>query len=722
MGHRIWFFWVFLAVGCGGKGSGDGSEAPRPVPRDAAVAVEDAPSQPEVARDATPVPAKVLQDPVYLCGQGTCEWIERRDAEKKNLSLIDLRDDFVPMIFSERSEGKEDFSKNNYREIYLKLAQDKTDEDGNALKKDEHNYLELFGIPPTLTVLGERFRRSRNEACSQALDYGKFRNLKGFIQWNPGNVAKYKKRYDNARSSFEGWARKHKIQNPDAWLADPANAKKNDVVRNYVKARNLYDGLVELKKRMECEEIVAPGELKEGIFDEAMHRAIRRFERKHRIFGWGYVNEKMLPFLHATLLENDYQSLVRMVTERVAMSLAIFEDGSVRHEGKPNPARPVNLIGDMTKLTLDAMGLETPEKAAAFFERHTPADFAKMVVAVALPPLPEYYSSHMDIEVKINIGDVWYDFPYNPDGTMKEQPRGQLPYNNVYVKHRGELISLTRMGTTTGGWQYEYTEKQVFMKYKGSDLGPREWKYVVGAPVWFPPATTPPRELVEHVQEKGSWIPKVKFKQLGPSYASAYGLAMAIHSITRHRPGGEVEDWDAGIRSHGSVNYMSILYGTSHGCHRLHNHLAVRLFSNLLKRRTYVRKGQLMTEWRHIFGYGGKTHVINLETKGYYFELTPPIPIVVTRAGVLGNVKTPIQDVIRVPGKAYPEDLELGLELTEDGSLQPVAPPPAEDGESPSEDGTPLPGEGDRPPVNLPPPPAMVAPGPAMAAPGPAMV
>jgi len=726
MGHRFWIIWVFLAVGCGNKGSGDAPEPPPPGRADAAVVPADGPAPPVVAPDAGPrAPAKVLQDPVYLCGQGQCEWFERRDAEKKNLSFIDLRDDFVPMIFSERSEGKDDYSKNTYREIYLKLAQDKTDEDGKELKKHEHNYLELFGIPPTMTVLKDRFTRSRTEACAQSLDYAKFRNLKGFIQWTPGNVAKYKKRYEGTRFSFLAWAKKRNIADPDAWAADPANARKNDTVRLYVSARNLYEGLVELKKRLECEEIVAPGELKEGIFDEAMHRAIRKFERKHRIFGYGFVNEKMLPYLHATLLENNHQALVRMLTERVAHSLAIFEDGTARQEGKPNPARPRDLIGDMTKLTIAALGVETPEKAAAFFDRHTPEDFAKMVVAVALPPLPEYYSAHMDFEVKINIGDVWYDFPYNADGTMKEQPRGQLPYNNLFVKHRGETISLSRMGTTTGGWQYELTEKQVFMKYKSSDLGPREWKYIVGAPVWFPPATTPPKELVEYVQEKGSWVPKVKMKQLGPSYASAYGLAMAIHSITRNRPGGEVEDWDNGIRSHGSVNYMSILYGQSHGCHRLHNHLAVRLFSNLLKRRAYVRKGQLMTEWRHIFGYGGKTHVVDLNTKGYYFELTPPIPIMVTRASILGNVKSPILDVIRVPGKAYPTDLDLGLELTEDGSLQPVAPPPGEAGDPPPDPGDPPPADGTDPTSKLPPPPGMTpatkAPTPATTAPPSAM-
>ncbi len=712
MGRSIWILGLLVVVNCGGK---DGGPAPEPAPSvktDAAAPTPDpAPSSADAGPPEAPAPVAKPKDPVYRCGEGTCKWVERQDALQENLKLIDLRDDFVPMILSERSAGKEDYSKNNYREIYLNLAQDKTDEDGKPLKPHEHNYLELFGIPPTLSVLRERFHRTRTEACAQSLDYGKFRNLKGFIQWNPGNTAKYKKRFENARSAFLSWAKKRRIQDVEAWLADPANVRKNDTVRTYVNARNLYDGLVELKKRLECEEIVAPGELKEGIFDEAMHRAIRRFERKHRLFGYGFVNEKMLPYLHATLLENDHQSLVRMVTERVAHSLAIFEDGSVRQEGKPNPARPVNLIGDMTRLTLAAMGVETPEKAAAFFERHAPEELAGLVVAVALPPLPEYYSDHMDFEVKINIGDVWYDFPHNPDGSLKEQPRGQLPYTNLFVRHRGELISLTRLGTTAGGWQYEYAEKQVFMKYKSSDLGLREWKYIVGAPVWFPPSTTPPRELIEHVQENGSWVPKVKMKQLGPSYASAYGLGMAIHSLTRRRANGEVEDWDNGIRSHGSVNYMSILYGTSHGCHRLHNHLAVRLFSNLLRRRTYVRKGQLMTEWRHIFGYGGKTHVVDLNTKGYYFELTPPIPINVTRAGILGRVKTPILDVIRVPGKTYPSDLELGLELTEDGSLQPVAPPPdADGGEDAADPGAPTEG--------LPPPPAsMTAPPPSRTAP-----
>lgn len=622
----------------------------------------------------TPITREALQDPVYECAGGTCQWIERKNAQRKGLSLIDLGDDFAPMIFSEQTAGKDDASPNPYRKTYLNLAQDKTDEDGKPLKEGQHNYLELYGIMPTLGVLQARFARSTTHPCAAQIDYAKFRGLKGFIQWVPGNPAKYKKRYEAAKSAFFAWAKKRKIADPDAWMNDPTNTKKPNVVIAYMNAKNLYDGLVELKKRLECEEIVKTGELKEGIFDEAMHRAIRRFERKHRIYGWGFVNDKMLPYIHATLLENDHQALVRVLTERVAHSLAIFEDGSVRFKGKPAPGRPRNLIGDITKQLMEALGVETPEKAASFFARHKPEDFRNMMVAVALPPLPEYYSDNMNFEVKINIGDVWYDFPYNPDGTRKEQPRGQLPYLHFYVRYKGELIPLARLGTTTGGWQYEFKNKQVFMKYKGSDLGPREWKYIVGAPVWFPPASTPPNELAEFVNEKGQWVPRVKWKQLGPSYASAYGLAMAIHSIVRKRADGTIEEWDHGIRTHGSVNYMSILHGTSHGCHRLHNHLAVRLFSNILKRHAFVRKGQQVAQWRHLFAYGGKTHVINLNTKGYYFELTQPIPVMVTRASILGKLQEPIQDVIRVPGKVYPDDVEIGLELSDDGSLQPVTP------------------------------------------------
>ena len=47
------------------------------------------------------------------------------------------------------------------------------------------------------------------------------------------------------------------------------------------------------------------------------------------------------------------------------------------------------------------------------------------------------------------------------------------------------------------------------------------------------------------------------------------------------------------MRAHGSVSYGSILRGTSHGCHRLYNHLAVRLTGFLVRHRAHIRRGSI---------------------------------------------------------------------------------------------------------------------------------
>ena len=67
---------------------------------------------------------------------------------------------------------------------------------------------------------------------------------------------------------------------------------------------------------------------------------------------------------------------------------------------------------------------------------------------------------------------------------------------------------------------------------------------------------------------------------------------MAAYHIRNRSDSGKPIWFDNGIRTHGSVDYMSIMRRQSHGCHRLHNHLAVRLFSTILKRRAHQRKGQ----------------------------------------------------------------------------------------------------------------------------------
>jgi hypothetical protein len=98
---------------------------------------------------------------------------------------------------------------------------------------------------------------------------------------------------------------------------------------------------------------------------------------------------------------------------------------------------------------------------------------------------------------------------------------------------------------------------------------------------------------------------------------------------------------DEGVRSHGSVSYRSILVGTSHGCHRLYNHLAVRLTSFVLAHREHVRRGRLPASYERDVIHEGSTGSLSVDTRGYLFELTPPVPVEVLPGNLRGRRRRP---------------------------------------------------------------------------------
>jgi hypothetical protein len=101
---------------------------------------------------------------------------------------------------------------------------------------------------------------------------------------------------------------------------------------------------------------------------------------------------------------------------------------------------------------------------------------------------------------------------------------------------------------------------------------------------------------------------------------------------------------DEGIRTHGSVSYRSILAGTSHGCHRLYNHLAVRLTGYVLAHRTHVRRGRLPALWEREVAHEESVGRLEVTTRGYLFELTPPVPVEVLEGNVRGRRRRPSAD------------------------------------------------------------------------------
>src|SRR5262245_48902619 len=95
--------------------------------------------------------------------------MDAEEATRAGLSVIDLSDGWTPFIFEEAHDAAGNVLANRYRSVYLGLANDVSDGDGQPLAPGEHNYLELYGVPPSLSVLRGRFLDDYKnaEACSE---------------------------------------------------------------------------------------------------------------------------------------------------------------------------------------------------------------------------------------------------------------------------------------------------------------------------------------------------------------------------------------------------------------------------------------------------------------------------------------------------------------------------------------------------------------------------
>ena len=134
---------------------------------------------PARASDAPPPPARAdlqPQERALLIVGGAERWVSAADAVAAGYTLVDLGDDWTPYIFQEVTDGNGNLMANRYRQVYLGLANDLGDRDGQPLAENDHNYLELFGVPPTLSVLRARFldSQARAESCN-GVDFEKLR-------------------------------------------------------------------------------------------------------------------------------------------------------------------------------------------------------------------------------------------------------------------------------------------------------------------------------------------------------------------------------------------------------------------------------------------------------------------------------------------------------------------------------------------------------------------
>lgn len=617
-------------------------------------------------------------------------------APELGLTVVDLSDDWAPNIFSEAPELG-DAGHQPYRRTYIALADERFDEAGLSPRSDQ--YLELYGIFPSFRVLRERLNEEERYRCHEAVDDSGLEALTTTLHPSYRQGSQLRRRIRQVRYLRHRLERARERQGLDSIGDLASDPDLGPLVERYERDRVYVEAVAAMQEHLQCEGYLGR-RYSEGVFDGPTRGALRQYQRRHMIVSRDELDADTRELLTLDSHEADFRALLRSLRERVVDATGLIEDGSAAREwgtvlgrqlnseafrfdagqpAAPNPAP--DLISPSTEAAARALGWTSPRAATEFLNALGDGGTASLRVALPLPPLPEYHSDHMDLRAEIDRGDVYYEL----GNRMRRVDR--RPINTLYVRHEGREIALMRWGTTIGGWQSENTEDGgVGLRYKESPVGERVWRDVVASPAWLPPESTPDEELLGRTRDGYA----VQRALMGPGYRSAYGLVMMMHHevLPSRDPDGEPRFRDEGIRSHGSVSYRSILGGFSHGCHRLYNHLAVRLAGFLLHHRRHIRHGSQSVDFGREFEHEGEAYSFHINSRGYLYELTPPVPIVVLEGNILGSRDEPARGFYNV---RYPEPEEPGEEGAEGGAEvdEATAPPSSEAQDPANGDGEP---------------------------------
>ncbi|MEO8214705.1 MAG: L,D-transpeptidase family protein, partial [Myxococcales bacterium] len=603
-------------------------------------------------------------------------------ARHAGLTLVDLSDDWAPIIFADGKVANGTTANgtplpNQYRAVFQGLANDRTDGDGQPLAGGEKNYLELLGVPPSLSVVRARMLHDAARTCED-VDRVKLLAVPEISTWGATTEQKELARHEARGKRLEAARLAAGAAAPFAAAPVGVTSSKVDLkLASELKAHLRFAAeraaFAEVERRVLCEGLMVASRHKAGRYDTVMRAAVYDFQQKHAVLAQGDLNRATLEAMAKSPLALDFAALRRVLTERaIHAGGGIIEDGTATATAFPTAAgaplepatypgsdggrHPVpNLAAAATDAVLEALDLVTPEEALAFFQRHPAADFAHLQVAARFPPLPEYYQGGRPLELSAEIdrGDVWYDFPFDASGNRVYQPRDRFPTFTLFVRWRGERVPLVRWRTTVGSWRSELaSDGQEYYSFKISDVGPRVWRHVVAAPVWLPPASSPLGSMVKEKRVNGAFVNVTNYDETGPGYLSAYGLVAAIHEGVRRGPEGTTFS-DNGIRTHGSFDYLSLRGRFSHGCHRLYNNLAVRLFSFALNHHKVRVLGPVALNFRRTFWWGGDLFDLRLPSRGFYFEMDPPIPVETLEGRIRGIRQTPVVGYVQKPGVKY---------------------------------------------------------------------
>lgn len=548
------------------------------------------------------------------------EYADEQDAIEGTTARLDLGEAWVPPIFAH--------SGSPFAPSFVALAQERfadVEEDlGRRAVLDR--YLESYGIPPTLRVLRDRMRMLDASECRGQIDLATIREFAG-SDLDEDDLEAWQ---GHAEVDAELWVQEQ-LSHRDVYglvglSAAPLDRTARRRLGRVLPLLSWRQGLMAVRNRLACEGHLRGRVPTTSQLDPRTRAALAEFERRHRIYSRGSLSGETLRQLRIEPLELLRHDLLRVLAERARLDWGVLEDGSAGDD-------LVHEIRDSLEVELQ---LQDVAGARRFLETMVVEDH--VYVEVARLRMPTDYGPQMALTVQIDRGDVRYDPPFDAEGHYVEPRGGRRPSLTLFVGEGQDRRALVRWPTTVGGWRTERERGQTVWKYKESPTGPGIWEQIVAAPVWLPPASTPDADLISEQRiDDGELHTVLKRTILGPGYASAYGLAAAIHRPTRN---GRVQN-DEGIRSHGSVDYTSVWRRASHGCHRLQNHRAVALFSFLLAHRRHRYRGARPVGYRRTVRIGELREELTVDRSGEVWVLDPPMPYEVLPGRIVGSLQRP---------------------------------------------------------------------------------
>ena len=563
------------------------------------------------------------------------------EARTQALTILDLADAWTPRLFATQPDG----SAPVFRATYLALAADK-DLEGKPLDHTQE-LAELYGVVPSLAIVRQRLAEDARHACHAAIDSAPIALLdKPYAQDHKDVVKAMGFRRIALEKQLEAERTRRKLPDLAAlatvtdpkWIAEKYAAWKT--------ADGIHRGLVAAQRHLVCEGYLDEKDA-DGSVTWRTSNAVELFQRRNFLMPNERLDAETRAAIALDSRELDFRLALRILRERVVDATGLIEDGTAnggpqpilgrmidpapmraaRGGEKPLPNGAPDLVGAAVEAAARQLGWTSAAEVRAFLDRNPTG----LRVALALPAVPAYHAAHMDLSAEIDRGDVWYD-----DTPIPRKIRHR-PMMTLFVTENGTKRPLVRWPTTIGGWSDVSTNGYVVQRWKESDVGPRVWRELYAAPTWLPPNTTPDRDLVKNLYN-GRW--ELKKSIMGPGPHAAFGLVKLVHDNVVTKKDGTVEYWNNGIGTHGSASVTSIVNGTSHGCHRMYNQLAVRLANFLLRHREHVVRGEQKVGYRRMVRHKG-SFLAKVDTRGFLYEMTPPVPVVVTKGNIRSARKIP---------------------------------------------------------------------------------